>query len=265
MRRAKQSNIIYVTCFLITLLVTVLFLHNTTILLRTTSYAEELWLSYVQFMSNIVTDIKDTSNNIVNRQYLRLENSLLKTKIKLLETELLVTQRNDIDLAKLKQQLNYQSSYKYNITTTKLFAITNSNFTKEAYIEAGSAHGLKEGQSVLFDNFLIGRISEIYQHYAKILLIFDSRSKISATTENSRNNILIEGRNNTELFVKYLPETTEIVNSEIVVTSNYATLYPAGIAIGRIMQTGDKYHITVPYQLHDIELVQVITSDVQKQ
>ena len=227
---------------------------------RTRRHIGVLWVSHLQFVSNIVASIKETSDNIINRQGLRLENSLLKTKVKLLEAELLAVQSNDLEIEKLKNQLNYKNSYKQNIITTKLFAITNNHFAKAAYIAAGSDQGIKVGQSVLFENFLIGRIAETYNHYSKILLIFDPRSKISAITANSRNHILIEGQNKNTLLVKYLPDTAQIVTNEIVVTSNYGTIYPRGIAIGRLIKQHEQHSIHVPYKLHDIDLVQVINT-----
>lgn len=261
MRRAKKRKVIYSACFVIALLALVIPLNNSKIGVQTRHYIGGLWVSHLKFVSNIVTSIKDTSNNLINRQSFKLENALLKTKVKLLETELLAVKSNDLEIANLKKQLNYKSSYKNNIITTKLFAITNNNFVKEAYIEAGSDQGIKVGQTVLFENFLIGRIVEIYNHYSKILLIFDPRSKISAVTSNSRNNIVIEGQNKNTLIVKYLPETSNIVSSEIVVTSNYGTLYPRGIEIGRIVKQHGQYRINVPYKLQDIDLVQVINSN----
>ena len=263
MRRDNKRRVIYSICFVIALLGLVILLNNSKIGVQTRIYIGELWVSNVNFVSNILTSIKETGNNVINRQSCRLENVLLQTKIQFIEIELLEMQRTALEMEKLKKQLNYQSSYKQNIITTKLFAISNNNFVKEAYIEAGSRQGINVGQSVLFENFLIGRVAEIYNNTSKILLIFDSRSKISAITSNSRNNIVIEGQNNNALLVKYLPETANIVNNETVVTSNYGTLYPRGIEIGKIIKQHDRYHINMPYKLEDIDLVRVINTNLR--
>jgi rod shape-determining protein MreC len=136
--------------------------------------------------------------------------------------------------------------------------MTPGPYVKEALISSGKDASIEKGDVVLYNNMLLGRVVEVYDNFSKILLIFDSRSKISAITEATGNKILLEGNNTNKLSIRYLLNREHVQDLEFVKTSNYCSLFPPGIRIGLIKRKNNSVYIQAPYKNTDIRYVQVI-------
>ena len=190
------------------------------------------------------------------------ENLLLNKELKALKDELDLQKAKVNEDLLLKEELKYYSSIKKNIGTTELFSVSPGPYFKEGLIAAGSNIGVQKGDVVLYREMLLGRVIDVYNHYSKILLIFDSRSKISAITNETRKKILLAGNNGNQLIINYLPETEIIKDLELVETSNYCSLFPPGIKIGIVKSSNlDSTHIEIPYNIKDVRYVQIIRNE----
>lgn len=186
-------------------------------------------------------------NTNLKNQNIDLKNQIEKLKLDATEND------------SLKKEINYHNSLVHNIITTELFAITPGPYKKEAFISAGKEEMVEQGDIILYKDMLLGRVIEVYKGFSKVLLIFDSRSKISAVTSLTRKKILLEGNNTNKLFIKYLPETEEIQEEEFVETSNYCSLFPSGIKIGLISLKNNMFpELLIPYRIRDIRFVKII-------
>ena len=221
-------------------------------------YANQLSSSYLYYSSCIFKLIKNINHYVKSNKDLTAENTILTEHIRYLEDQIERNSTLDHNLRVLKEQVNYVNSYQYHIVTTELFAINSNNITQEAYIRAGTQDGIEEGQAVLFNKFLIGKVLTVYDNYSKILLIFDKRSKIPAITSVSKQHVIIEGSNQQKLYLKYLPDKPTIESEEILFTSNYSQIYPKNLKIAIITKENDQYYAKAPYALKDIDLVQIL-------
>ena len=88
---------------------------------------------------------------------------------------------------------------------------------------------------VAFENILIGRTTEIFDDFSKVLLIVSVNSKIPALIQESRVEGLIEGIEENILFMDLVLKDTEVKEGQIVITSGIDLVFPKGLLIGEIL------------------------------
>lgn len=100
-------------------------------------------------------------------------------------------------------------------------------------IDQGANAGIKEGQAVVSQGFLIGKIQRVTNLTAEVWLLANRNllTPVRLTTSQTTG-ILSGGIRGT--IINSIPTDTTIEKGELVVTSNLEGLYPAGIAVGRV-------------------------------
>lgn len=207
---------------------------------------------YSKYLASSASEIMDLKkNNIILRQ----DNELLKLyyqKARDLEAE-------NIQLRKL---LNFvgQRSYKY--VSAKIISVNNGPFSKLAILNIGAKQGVKNGQVVINNDGLVGRIIEVGSESAKILLITDIKSRIPVNTFNSRQRAILMGNSSEKMTLSYLSNPSRTNVGELVVTSEDGGYFPQGILVGVIERRSDKEVTVLPKaDLSNIDYVSVVISE----
>ncbi len=89
-------------------------------------------------------------------------------------------------------------------------------------------------------NGLVGKIVEIDAHTAKVQLIIDSQSAVSAKIQSSRAEGILHGSMEGKLSMDYVDRDLAVDPKRMVVTSGYGGVYPAGVPIGLVSAVGEE-------------------------
>jgi len=86
---------------------------------------------------------------------------------------------------------------------------------------------------------LVGRVIEVSDHVAKVMLIQDSLSAVAATVQSaSPEEGVVEGSNSHDLYLKYLDRSCPLKIGDAVVTSGLGNTFPEGIPLGWVEEIG---------------------------
>lgn len=117
-----------------------------------------------------------------------------------------------------------------------------SGVLRSIVIGGGSGLGIAVGHVVLSDQGLVGRVSEVGPNYAKVLLVTDSSSVVSALVQGSRATGLVRGQFGDTLVMDWILQTEPVKAGDIVVTAGLGTgtdlhsFYPKGLVLGRVVE-----------------------------
>lgn len=170
----------------------------------------------------------------VNRNNKNLKKENLDLKIKLLELSTLEDENKE-----LKTILNFVSkNYITKYTIKKINILSKNTFISRAKIEVKNNDNIKENDLVIDSGGnLVGRIINVENNSAEILLLTDTLSKLPAKLEKSKIKILVEGNESENLKINFfLGEKFNIKDGEMVVTSNDGNVLRDGIPIGRVIK-----------------------------
>jgi rod shape-determining protein MreC len=109
-----------------------------------------------------------------------------------------------------------------------------SNFLRYLTIDAGREQGVDKGMPVVVPRGLVGRVQSVGPNWARVLLISDPRSSVSALLQSSRATGQVQGLVSGDLAMKYISQEKVISEGEIVLTSGLGGNLPKGIVIGQV-------------------------------
>ncbi len=110
--------------------------------------------------------------------------------------------------------------------------------SQELVINKGSNSGLSVGRPVLnSEGMIIGKISEVKNNEAKVVLATDGKCKLAATILNSDKTAgVTEGSLGLTIGMNFIPQTDDVKAGDIIVTSGLEADIPRGLIIGKVTQ-----------------------------
>ncbi len=191
--------------------------------------------------------------------YIRHENAALRSENTQLRKQLLAAQQANLENIHLRELLNFVGAQETSYITARVVADSRSPYLHSVSIDAGSTDGVKKGQAVVNAVGLVGRIIEVGEHSARILLVTDLNSRIPIMTSTSRYRGILGGSNTDAPELHYIPTDNSTVLGEVVITSGDGGYFPPGLPIGTI-QTIEKDKITVkPFvEWNRLEFVSIV-------
>ena len=115
--------------------------------------------------------------------------------------------------------------------------VENGNSSEKMYINKGSAQGIKINLPVMYDGYLIGKISKVSEEYSEVTLLTSKTSKLSVVVNNGSLQIL-RGNGNGTYSIQNYNETS--VNKDTmfkIETSGVSDILPRGIRVGTFKVT----------------------------
>ncbi len=122
-------------------------------------------------------------------------------------------------------------------------------------VNVGSRDGIKKDMVAVYQRHLIGRVTEVYDWYSKIMLITDEKSKVSAYTSKTHAPGIVQGYNvPTGCNFTYVSHLFQVVDNDLIISSGQGQIYPQGFCLGKIV-----WHSIKEKELyHYIELKPII-------
>jgi rod shape-determining protein MreC len=134
-----------------------------------------------------------------------------------------------------------QRALPFKTTTAPVIARDPSGVLKTIVIGAGTDQGVRVDQVVLSEQGVVGRVSEAGSNYAKVVLITDSASSVSALVQSSRSSGIVRGQYGDSLVMEWILQSDPVKRGDVVVTAGLGignelrSLYPKGLVIGTVV------------------------------
>lgn len=172
--------------------------------------------------------LKDINN-------LSLKNEQLMNEIRKLESEkaalIEVERENQI----LRRQLDFVKENKQ-WSLIPAYIIGQAPDLQYLILDKGSQDGVKNGQTVIFEGWLVGKIIEVNPSTSKVFLIINPTSAVPAVTQESRALGLVKGELGYGLTLEDVSKDIPLKKDENVITSGLGGDYPKGLLIGKIKE-----------------------------
>ncbi len=164
-----------------------------------------------------------------------------------LETENLALKQQNRDVAVYREEnerlqglLDLQESLsEYQTVAAKVISYSGNNWYEIIEINKGLMNGLKEGDTVITPDGLVGKITEAGPNYSMVTTILDESVAVGIKVSRTGGSGLVEG--DTELAkdmqckLSFVDRSTPIIVGDVVETSGTSGEYPSGLLVGSIM------------------------------
>lgn len=138
------------------------------------------------------------------------------------------------ELQELKEYLNYVPPAKTRHLIAKIVTDEGSAFTRSFVVSAGEKEGVKKGMLAFSPKGLFARVVEVMPHYSRVMALTDYMSRVPVWVGEKKQPALLIGDNTVRPFLQFLYEENTVQKGDVVMTSGYVGVYPAGLILGQV-------------------------------
>jgi rod shape-determining protein MreC len=196
-------------------------------------------------LSFATSSFRQIVDSLAEFRNLRKENERLRKELERLIIENIQLRELEAENRTLRELLHFtQENPIFDYTTARVTArvigFDPSGFTRYILINAGQKEGIAPGMAVVTERGLVGRVVNVYKNTAKVLLITDPSSSVSAYLQGSQATGMVEGTPDGSLVMRYIPLEVKVSVGEIALTSGLGGTLPKGLVIGQVIEIEKK-------------------------
>jgi rod shape-determining protein MreC len=147
-----------------------------------------------------------------------------------------------LENSQLRALVGWQQRQPWKLQLASVVLRDPANWWRTIQINRGRRDGLVENLPVLTSDGLVGRVSSVGDTRSQVVLVDDPNCQVSARVENSTHNMgILRARrplDNSLVDLTYLSSDANLKPGQAVVTSGEGGIFPPGIPIGQIVDSG---------------------------
>lgn len=179
-----------------------------------------------------VEGIEQTLDGLSRVPTLERENRHLEDRVLELETEVARLHGIEEELDRLARRVSYERPQS-EISIADVVFVDRDSWLRSLVLYTGRTPA-ERNQPVVTDRGLVGRIILAGGRYAKVQLVTDRQSAISAMVARTRRKGLVRGVDAEELSLEHIPRQADVRIGDEVVTAGLDGIFPRGIPLGRV-------------------------------
>lgn len=134
----------------------------------------------------------------------------------------------------LRQLLHVVHDSKQSYVTARVVSDMAGPFARSALVAGGARDGIRKDQAAIHSDGLIGRVVDVGENSARLLLLTDINSRIPVIAERTREKAILAGHNSALPTLAYLAADSTIDIGDRIVTSGDGGIFPKGIPVGMV-------------------------------
>lgn len=174
---------------------------------------------------------------------LMAENEALKAQVDALTIENNSLQQDKYELNHLRELYQLDEQYaQFHKVGARVVSSDAGNWFHTFVIDKGAADGIAVDMNVMAGSGLVGRITQVGEHWAKVMSVINDDSNVSGMVLSTEDTCMVQGNLQTMstsgviTFSKLIIGENLVKEGDKVVTSYISTKYLPGILIGYISQ-----------------------------
>ena len=170
-----------------------------------------------------------------------------------------VARRLEAENAAYRALLDVKTDAAPFFVSARVIADSGAPFVRTVLMNAGYRDGVRKGQAVMNEDGLLGRVLEVGQRSARVLLLSDLNSRVPIINGASQQRGVLVGDNSDLPKLVFLPNQARVAPGDPIVTSGHGGLFPPGLPIGAVGSVADGVARVKPLvDWHRIEFVRVV-------
>lgn len=134
----------------------------------------------------------------------------------------------------LQKLLDYKATQPATAITAPIIGRSADHWWQQITLGRGSQDGIKVGAVVSGTGGVVGRVVQVTPHTSRVLLVSDPTSQIGVTISRSRYMGYLRGQSGNRAVMEFFDKVPDVRPGDVVSTSSFSQLFPAGLSIGRI-------------------------------
>lgn len=178
--------------------------------------------------------LSDLGSGLQTNSALRRENDALRSALAEARSDLVRLHGVEEELERLARLSGYARPAAGRFFVADVVYVDHTSWLRSLVLYTGTATA-RRNQPVRTLKGLVGRVVFAAGRYAKVQLITDRSSAVSAMIERTRRKGVVSGTGPGHLSLDYVPLQADVEPGDLVVTAGLDGIYPRGIPIGTVV------------------------------
>jgi rod shape-determining protein MreC len=181
--------------------------------------------------------LQDTFSFIPNYFDLRSENEALRAMNLSLSDEVSRLREGKLENIRLRQMLDLKERGEFHTITASVVGKNLQLLRNTITLDVGEKDGVRVNMPIVNESGLVGKIIGTSSRYAIGQILLNKDIRVSAKVQRSRVDGIIRWNGGRSLGLHSVARTYDVQAGDLVLTSEYSSLFPAGIKIGTVSAT----------------------------
>ncbi len=190
----------------------------------------------IQYAANLPRTMFDGAFERMNTRQTLLENSRsLKREVLRLKSELILLDQYKEENQRLRKLLGSSFVRDEKKVVTEVMAVDTSPYRHQVVIDKGKIDGVYVGQPVINEKGIVGQVTFVAAHNARVLLLTDAKNAIPVQVIRNDIRVIASGNGEIdEIQLEHIPTSTDIQVGDLLVTSGLGGIYPEGYPVANV-------------------------------
>lgn len=171
---------------------------------------------------------------------LKEENRILREQNLSLSEELIRLREAKLENIRLHQLLTLKERTPFSYVSANVVGKTMNLLQNTITIDVGESDGVNVNMAIVTDAGLVGRVITTSSGYAVGQILWNKDFRASSKVERGRADGIVLWEKGEHLSLKNVAKTLDVQIGDVVITSEYSNIFPAGIKIGVISKTSQE-------------------------
>lgn len=117
-------------------------------------------------------------------------------------------------------------------------------FTRKIILDKGIKHGVALSQPVIDDLGVVGQVTRVFPMTSEVTLLTDKNQAIPVQIARNGIRSVVSGRGQSAFLDMRMTTNADVQNGDMLVTSGIDGVYPAGLAVAKVVQVENKASTT---------------------
>jgi rod shape-determining protein MreC len=196
--------------------------------------AVETILPLFKSVGKLSSFAEDMVNEYVFLRQLRSENESLREQLASSEQKVIDYQEAFLENQRLRRLLDFKSTIQAETIPAQVVLHDLTGWFQTLMVDKGFRDQIAPDMAVVNDEGVVGRVLDVSDHYARILLLTDPGSSIDAIIQRNRVRGIVTGKDANACFLKYVRGNLDVQVGDLITTSGKDGVFPKGLRLGTV-------------------------------
>ena len=237
--KAWLNRFTFALLFAATIVLMILGRADTALVERARTAVMDALTPIMSAVARPVSSVRQALQSARDYLSLRQENAALQEEMRRLEEWQNVARQLQAENESLRALLKFAPEPGASFVSARVVADNGGAFVRTVLVAAGRRDGVRKGAAAVTGEGLVGRVAEVGERSARILLLTDINSRIPVVIERTRDQAILGGDNSDNPRLLYLPHGATVAPGDRIVTSAAGGAFPPGLPVGIVQSVDD--------------------------
>jgi rod shape-determining protein MreC len=210
----------------------------------------------------VTSPVKNFFTTLFTLRSVVRENTQLTAKVAELEQKTATDDQLKLENDLLKKELGFTQTAKLNLQPCTVINANPQEVSDALIINCGETQGLQEGQAVIAQGYVIGKIIHVGKYSSTALLITNTNSSVDAKLSKNNTEGVVKGSFGSGAVFDMVSQNADVQKGDVIVTAGIDSRIAKNLLLGEVGDVLSKPNdlfkrvsVVTPIRFHEVSFV----------